>query len=112
MKLKDASINMDGVRGVILKAMAIVEPIMERYGPFVCTSAHDGKHMDTSLHYVGLAFDIRTWGLKTEEDKQKALGDLKIALGADYQIIEEEDHFHAEVSPAWLHYYGDPRKAA
>jgi hypothetical protein len=97
--LKDASVDVDGAKAPILRAMALAEPIMETWGEFVVTSVNDGKHRQGSLHYEGLAFDIRTWALKTAADKEHALRELKRALGPDYDVILEADHIHIEFDP-------------
>lgn len=110
MNLKDDTVNMNGVLAPILWAMSKIEPIMLPYGPFVCASAKDGKHSKNSLHYVGLAFDMRTWGLTDQETRDMVVIKIKETLGSDYDVIDEGDHFHCEVSDIWLARNGDPRK--
>lgn len=112
MQLKDVSVNLDGVDGMILYAMSVVEPIMREYGPFVCTSAKDGTHSKNSLHYVGFAFDCRTWALTEPTERAHAFEMIKTALGYDYDVVDEGDHFHVESSDKWLATHGDPRKGA
>ena len=99
MRLKDASVNFDGVKAPILHACSVAEPIMERWGEFVVTSAKDGKHSARSLHYAGLAVDIRIWALKKDTDKARCISELKAALGTDYDVILESDHIHIEHDP-------------
>lgn len=99
MRLKDASVNLDGVKAPILHAMAVAEPIMEKWGEFVVTSVKDGKHSARSLHYVGLAMDVRIWGLKEDADKVQAISELRDALGKDYDVVLEGDHIHIEYDP-------------
>ncbi len=110
MKLKDHTVNMDGVDGSILYALSIVEPIMKKYGDFVVTSAKDGQHSKKSLHYVGLAFDFRTWALADHHVRMTVFDTIKTALGRDYDVIDEGDHGHIECSNQWLARNGDPRK--
>jgi len=108
MQLKDSSVNLDGVDGAIFYAMSLIEPIMKKYGPFVCTSAKDGSHMKGSLHDVGLAFDIRIRHIDPVKQIE-LIPILKEVLGPDYDFIIEKDHYHVEVSDKWLAENGDPR---
>ena len=62
------------------------------------TSCRDGTHGIYSHHFKGLAWDMRVWDLtgRIEWMCKK----LRKRLGADYQIINEEDHIHAEYDPS------------
>ena len=68
---------------------------------FVITSARDGIHSAGSLHYYGLAVDIRAseaWGYKYDEIL--ALVDqLEDHLGDEYDVVLESDHIHVEYDP-------------
>lgn len=64
----------------------------------VITAGLDGKHMPGSLHYVGLAFDLRTNGL-TPSDCEAVRVEIKSALGDDYDVVLEGDHIHLEFQP-------------
>src|SRR3989304_4563403 len=60
----------------------------------VVTSGKDGTHMATSLHYQGLAIDLRTrdfverWGFLLESQ-----------LGHGWDVVVEKDHIHLERDP-------------
>ncbi len=108
MNLKPG-VKFDGVKAPILKALAVVEEIMGKYGAVTVTSLLDGKHSAKSLHYVGLACDLRTRHMAPGEIEACAQ-DLRLALGADYDVVVETDHIHCEVSDVWLAHTGDPRK--
>lgn len=99
MKLKDASVNLVGMDGRLwLAALAFDEILRKDYASeLVITSAHDGKHMDGSLHYVGRAIDVRTWACKGYE--ADVIDKAKAALGHDYDIVLEADHIHCEYDP-------------
>ena len=71
--------------------------------PLVVTSLADGKHKNTSLHYKGLAADIRSHDLNTAQ-KTHFSGAMKLALGSEFQLILEDEgkaneHYHLEYDP-------------
>lgn len=59
------------------------------------TSANDGKHMDGSLHYKNLAWDLRTRNLE-EDQVAKILTSLQSSLGIGWDVVQETDHIHVE----------------
>jgi len=70
----------------------------------VITSANDGTHMVGSLHYAGLAVDIRTRDLAPATIAQLA-AKLRAHLNGQentnrpYQVVLETDHVHVEYQP-------------
>ncbi len=62
------------------------------------TSGTDGQHMNGSLHYEGLAVDIRTLSA-TPEMRLAAFNSIKLALGENFDVILEKDHIHIEYDP-------------
>jgi len=64
----------------------------------IVTSMFDGKHMRGSLHYKGLAVDIRSRNL-TQQDKDHIQAQLQAILGPDYDVVVEKIHFHVEYDP-------------
>ena len=64
----------------------------------VITSLRDGKHMKGSLHYKGLAVDLRTRDL-CPINRATATRRLKGALGPEYDVVLESDHIHIEFDP-------------
>ena len=62
----------------------------------VITSANDGQHMQGSLHYKNLAWDLRTKNLEVGKVEEIARM-LRIELGKDWDIIVEATHIHAEM---------------
>ena len=97
MRLKDG-VNLEGVQWQMFRAAIIAEEIFAKYGSeLVITSANDGKHKDNSLHYKGLALDLRTWHIAGREGA--VVRELQRALGNDFDIVLEKDHIHLELDP-------------
>jgi len=80
-------------------------PIIDHITVEVCrrtaiiTSTTDGKHMPGSLHYKGLAVDLRIRDLAPDEQK-RYYNDLKFALSKLCDVILEKDHIHVEYQPS------------
>ena len=55
------------------------------------TSLRDGNHKAGSLHYDGLAFDIRPGSLSIHE--------IKEVLGPSWDVVKESTHIHCEYDP-------------
>jgi hypothetical protein len=115
MRLKEGVISFGprapkGIGKPILHAMHVINDIMEESGEYCVTSLCDGVHGPNSLHYVGLAMDLRTRHLKEMEAVNVLARRLQEELGRMYQVIVEKDHIHLEVSDLWLSANGDPRK--
>ena len=60
----------------------------------VITSAYEGNHSESSLHYCNEAVDIRSW-----EKAGKVRDEIKRKLGRDYDVVVEPDHIHIEYDP-------------
>lgn len=99
MNLKPG-VDMNGVQPEILEACAKIHYLMEKTGEFTLTACLDGKHKTGSLHYKGLAVDIRSKHIPAAE-KAKVLAAIKATLGRDYDVILEgegtaNEHLHVE----------------
>ena len=83
----------------ILHAMAVADVVAGNFGvEAVCTSILDGKHMATSLHYSGRAFDLRTRDIPLGQ-REAFRADIALRLGPDYDVVLEGDHIHCEIDP-------------
>ena len=108
MSLK-AGVSLKDLQPQTVVAMMVVKELLNDKGlrTFTITSCNDSTHMMNSLHYKGLAFDVRThdiilsnrgvWltQLKTE---------LKNLLSAEFDVVLEDaggpnEHLHVEYDP-------------
>lgn len=64
----------------------------------VITSGSDGKHGPNSLHYKGMALDLRTSNLRADQVHPVYLL-LKESLGEQFDTVLESDHIHVEFDP-------------
>lgn len=62
------------------------------------TACRDGKHMEGSLHYKGFAVDIRSRDIRNENGAA-LMATCKEALGAQFDLVIESDHWHLEFDP-------------
>ena len=99
--VKNASVFSDGVavRHEICVAMETIDFLHKaeagRDAEF--TSICDGQHsVKYSLHYSGLAVDVRIWYL---EDPKTFAENVQRVLGPQYQIRLEKYHIHCEFQP-------------
>jgi len=88
-----------GVKPEAVLAVTICDGVMTKYGvECVLTSVTDSKHGRGSFHYLGFAFDLRSRDL-TSNERNQVLLDLKDALGPEFDVVLESDHFHIEWNP-------------
>lgn len=101
--LKDADVSLADLRPQIVLALQSAAAIWGHFGvPLIVTSANDGRHSKTSLHYAGAAVDLRTKTLG--EHKRTARGLLSGALLEDFDVLlenegEPNEHMHVEYQP-------------
>jgi len=101
MKIKEY-VNLTGIRPEMLIAlMAAQEAYRKRSAEVIITSALDGQHSATSLHYAGCAVDLRTRHLRGTQ-AQEIADELNAALGQQYDVIYEGNHIHIEYQPRYL----------
>lgn len=81
----------------MMLAMMVAHDIIKRYTPEggVLTGGVEGKHSRKSRHYIGFAIDMRSRDVPEQSRKEVAdkIGD---ALGAEWFVIFEKDHFHIQ----------------
>lgn len=103
MRLKPGVRILD-MRPEIAVAMIVCKSIVESYGAeFVVTSVKDGRHMHGSLHYEGMAMDVRSKSIPA--DKRVECRDrMKESLGDEFDVLLEQagtpnEHLHVEFDP-------------
>lgn len=100
MILKEG-VRIIGIRPEVLFALNVCDAIYSKYGEeLVITSVNDGRHSKSSLHYAGLAVDLRTRYFDAEEVPTIA-EDIRSRLGIDYDVVVEKDHIHLEFNPKY-----------
>jgi hypothetical protein len=88
-----------GLSNEIMLAIMVAEGIFARWNKdVVITSGTDGPHSNQSLHYTGHAVDFRSRHL-TKDQKSAVSHLLSEALGDQYDVVAEPDHFHVEFDP-------------
>jgi len=101
-------VRIRGTQPEILLGLQIIEPLfVARAVVLVVTSLNDGEHMPASLHYLGLAADLRSREL-TRDQQRELVREARQRLGECYELILEPSHFHVELSPIGL----EQRRAA
>ena len=99
MKIK-ADVSTANVTPAIWYAVGVLEALYYKHGQsLVVTSLTDGKHSESSLHYVGKAVDVRTKDVNhfTLDQIVAEVKQLMRPLGFD--VVQEADHLHVEFDP-------------
>lgn len=108
-------VRLTGIVPQMVLASHVVDGVMLTFGIALCviTSANDGKHSATSLHYGregkytdGLcrACDYRTKYLGLDGREIELQNKVRAALGQDFDVIMEDigsenEHLHVEYDP-------------
>lgn len=95
-----AGVSVTGLRPELVLALVLAEQVYaDQKAALVVTSVMDGTHTRNSLHYLGLAADLRTRHLDADTLGRvvRQLEDTLAPLG--FQVILEEDHVHLEHDP-------------
>ena len=96
MLLLKPGVRVAGLRPEILFAIIAAERVCGDMGvDCVITACVDGVHQAGSLHYCGLAVDLRSRDFRPG-DVDKAIARIQQCLGADYDVVLEKDHIHVE----------------
>lgn len=88
-----------GLRPEIVIGLTIANDVFREFG-FDCivTAGIDGSHSRGSIHYKGLAVDLRTRHIPAAEHP-KVVAKLQERLGDEFDVVLEGDHIHLEWDP-------------
>lgn len=94
LRLKDGA-ELNGVSWRMFFVAIIIEPIFFKRGvELVLTSGTDGEHSEYSLHYEGLALDVRS---RDVNDPATVLTEIRQRIEPlGYAAILEGTHFHIQ----------------
>lgn len=94
--LLKAGVDISRLRPEIRKKLPIIASIMWACDEIelTITSTFEGTHSEGSLHYANLAVDVQNKPKST-----KAFGEIRRALGTDYDVILHTSHIHIEFDP-------------
>lgn len=94
MKIKPG-VDLRGLQPQMVIAVQVAQWV---YGAqeLTITSGSEGEHMAGSLHYKGLAVDIR---LPAPDKIAVVILGLRGSLGKQYDVVLENDHIHIEFDP-------------
>ncbi len=99
MRIKEGA-EINGLRAETLLAYIIADQVYTKYGiECVLTEGTGGKHGRASLHYVGLAIDIRTRNIESKDTQLLIAAEIRERLGDQYDVILEDTHCHLEHQP-------------
>lgn len=112
-KVVDDEIERVVVSPIIERAITIVDAVSVAMTgkEIVVPSILDGVHGEKSLHYNGLAFDMRTFIYKSQDEIEKLMAMFRYMLGPNYDVVLEKDHIHIEYDPKPKNLYNDADKA-
>ena len=105
-------VSIVGLKPELLMGIYFAEQTYTEHGQEVMTvtAVRDGKHTANSLHYKGLACDLRTKDLPDETTKDNIFDQLRVLLNPlGFDVVFESrgldnEHFHLEFDPADTEY--------
>lgn len=115
IKIKSSGVNLAKLHPVLLAALVTASEIFRTVARVDCivTSGDDGVHRDGSLHYQGLALDLRSKHVSLRAEKTRIRQMLRDAFPGLRVILEkeglEQEHFHLEWNPAHQEFDAPPR---
>lgn len=106
MRLKNNSIQLNGIRTELLLGLNIVDSLhYEMFGNSMeITSVCDKDHMENSLHYCGSAVDISDDSIEPVFT-ETFVKEVKNRLGCEFDFLYEKNHFHLEWQPRTKEHY-------
>ena len=88
-----------GLQPEMILAIMVANDVYAQYDIIcVITEGTGAKHRRGSLHYVGLAIDLRTRNIPPNL-REPVAQQIRVALGEEYDVVLESDHIHIEFQP-------------
>lgn len=117
MRVKDASVDITGLRTPIRKALGRLDAYHKlkcagRHLYITSGSEHIKHSVERSAHYRGDAVDIRNWYLAAfhaDISLDTWAERISTLLGPDFVVINEGTHFHIHWSPVYQASLSTPR---
>lgn len=92
-------VNIQGIDFKLRPALMYAEDIWKSHGQeLVITAGMEGEHSASSLHYYGLALDLRTNYFSLDTARIVCL-ELANKLGRNFDVVLEKSHIHVEYDP-------------
>jgi len=93
-------VRLAGIAPEMALAAVVVDSVFRDYGlGCVITSVTDSDHGTGSLHYCGMAFDLRRRHITDDDLLRQIMAELKRRLGPDFDVVLEPTHIHVEYDP-------------
>ena len=93
-------VHLKNLEPVMMLALIPLERKFNKLGySLIITSTDDGIHKPNSLHYVGLAIDLRIKHIKNELEIGELVDSIQstlTSLDKHFQVILESTHIHIE----------------
>jgi len=91
-----SGVKMDLLQPQMVLGLLVIHTVFERF-KYVCviTSLNDGHHRPDSLHYSGLAVDLRIRHIP-QASLSDLVASLCAALGDNFDVVLEKTHIHVE----------------
>ncbi len=94
-----AGVSIAALRPQMNVLLAIADAVYAHYGVDCwITSGYEGVHGSGSLHFIGLAVDLRTRDLEPG-DRVEVRAEISKAAGEEFDLVLEGDHLHCEYQP-------------
>ena len=98
IKIKEG-VGLLGISPIMSLVPGIVDGVLDQFSvDTVVTSCSEGGHGKSSSHFRGHALDFRSRDLDVLDVPIVAMK-IQAALGGEFQVITESDHFHIQYRP-------------
>jgi hypothetical protein len=97
MKIKQG-VSLLGLTPQCVLGIVVAQAVFKRHGyDAVVTSVSDGIHKARSKHFIGNAFDLRTY--MVEPGKLQSIVAELVQCLPEFDVVLESDHIHVEWDP-------------